>query len=235
MGKSPQPARDKERHGEMERQHRGFSAERRFADNLPAMELSNSYTAKDDGRIWGIPVSIKSTRIPGEMCLGSASRIFSCSYPLLLFAEHRQRDTNAPYGFDVLALPDGFYGTLPPSCRGTIVQAVRTYDAYMRQDADCSREHDYEWHERIDVLGQRYQEACAISGMPAWIAMRPKRGHHGQHRLQCAIPKDSYWAFVTTYRAFPNIGTFMYSRLDTSAWAELDGRLRQLSKALSSN
>ena len=73
------------------------------------------------------------------MCLGSASRIFSCSYPLLLFAEHRQRDTNAPYGFDVLALPDGFYGTLPPSCRGTIVQAVRTYDAYMRQDADCSR------------------------------------------------------------------------------------------------
>ena len=33
------------RHNGMERQHRGFSAERRFADNLPAMELSDSYIA----------------------------------------------------------------------------------------------------------------------------------------------------------------------------------------------
>lgn len=217
----------------MERQHRGFSAERRFADNLPAMELSDSYIAQDDGRIWGIPVSIKSTRIPGEMCLGSASRIFSCSYPLLLFAEHRQRDTNAPYGFDVLALPDGFLGTLPSSCRGTIVQAVHAYDTYMRDDADCSREHDCKWHEHTDMLGQRYQEVCAVGRMPSWIAMRPKRDHHGQHRLQCAIPKDSYWAFVTAYRAFPGSGTFMYSSMGTSDWAGLDERLRQLSKTLS--
>ena len=171
--------------------------------------------------------------MPGEMCLGSASRIFSCSYPLLLIAEHRERDTNAPYGFDVLALPDGFLGTLPSSCRGTIVQAVHAYDKYMRDDADCSREHDGEWHEHTDMLGQRYQEACAAGGVPSWIAMRPKRDHHGQHRLQCAIPKDNYWAFVTAYRAFPDSGTFMYAHMGKSDWGELDERLWRLSEKLS--
>lgn len=171
----------------MERQLHGFSFEQSVAEKY-GVALSDNYTDKWDGRLDGIPVSIKTEKYGSDVEMADVFRQMDVSEDFYLIVGFWDGDKTNIVEQHILKVNGEEYSSL-----FNRDFAPRLHD--LLDNITNDRSDDAKWKTQITLLRKEWKEQT-----PNLVRLRFKRDHKSQKRIQCAINnKDFYNHFIPNY------------------------------------
>lgn len=171
----------------MERQNHGFLFEQQVKAQYP-IELSNNYTDKWDGKMGGLPVSIKIEKFGSDIEMADVFRQMSVKedfYLIVGFWEKEKTNIVEQYCLRIQGekYREFFNRKLSPRLHELLNNITN------------DRTDDEKWKTQIKNFRKEWQETT-----PNLIRLRFKRDHKSQKRIQCAINnKDFYNYFIPNF------------------------------------
>ena len=165
----------------MERQVHGLLYGGQIVEEYELQE-SGVYTSRWDAYCDDIPCSIKSIKHGSAIDMGDINRQRSVDRDFLFFIGFWRGDKSNLVEEHVLYVPVGFWRAQFPDECASIIDPKVVFDGISNDRAD-----DAKWKDRTRRYRKMWREHEGA------VAVRYKRDHKSQRRIQCAIKRRSFY------------------------------------------
>lgn len=166
----------------MERQKHGFDFQTRILQEIKAIETTN-YTDKWDGYIGSLPISVKCIKKDSSIDMADVFRNSKIDHDFLLIIGFYTTNPLNPEEIHYLYIKaDEWQSLFDYDVLGKV---AHVFDTISNDVSDDER-----WQQNISILKNEWKQNTKNI-----IALRFKRDHKTQKRVQCAINKSTFYDY----------------------------------------